>query len=70
MTDAAAQPHWRELYDEAFARFGAISLWSQRKLASPAPGHAREVARALRVRGGMAALRLAEKIESAVSAAD
>ncbi|MCC6917965.1 MAG: hypothetical protein IT548_02105 [Alphaproteobacteria bacterium] len=70
MSEASTLPLWRRLYDEAFERYGNRVLWSQRKLASPEPGHARVVARSLRTGGDMAALRLAEKIESALSAAD
>lgn len=70
MSEASTRPLWRDLYEEAFRRYKAVALWSYRQLENPNGTHALEVARALRQAGGMPARRFAEKIESAVRAAE
>ncbi len=62
-------PDLRQLYERAFAEFGAAALWNRQRLADPSPGDALAVARALRREGDMNARRLAEKIEAAAHAA-
>lgn len=54
----------RRLYHEAFARYGAIALWSLREHADPTPGDALAITQALRIEGNMASRRLAERIEA------
>jgi hypothetical protein len=59
----------QQLYREAFARYGAIALWSFRAVSSPTLEDALAVARVLRAQGDLAARRLADRIEEACRAA-
>ena len=62
-------PDLRQLYERAFAEFGAAALWNRQRVADPSPADALTVARALRREGDMHARRLAEAIEAAAHAA-
>ena len=57
------------LYREAFARFGAQSLWSRRPCATPTITQALVVAQSLRREGDMRTRPLAARIEDACRAA-
>lgn len=60
---------YRDLYQQAFEKFGALALWNSRRLPSPSTADALAVARALRVEGDLHARALAERIEAACRAA-
>ncbi len=64
-----ATPDIAALYAEAFARFGAESLWRRRQAAEPTLGECLVVAAVLRREGGMPAHRLALRIEDGCRAA-
>jgi hypothetical protein len=63
------QDDFATLYRRAFAEHGTHALWNKRMLPEPTPEDALVVARALRIEGDIAALKLAEEIEKACSAA-
>ena len=60
---------WRELYQEAFDRFGIVALWSYRRLEDPTPGQALALCHSLRRQGDMSAWRLADRLAKACDAA-
>jgi hypothetical protein len=66
-TPSPMQDDWKALYHEAFRRYKAMCLWNMREHDEPSPGVARSTARQLRYEGDMAARRLAERIERAIS---
>ena len=70
MTDALALDELRELYAEAFLRFGPQYLWNVRRVDDPKPGNALSVGYALRQEGDMDARRFAERLERAARGAD
>jgi hypothetical protein len=51
------------LYRQAFAKFGAVALWSSRPVENPGVGDALAITESLRVEGNRDARRLAERIE-------
>jgi hypothetical protein len=57
------------LYDQAFHDFGALALWSSRKVALPTAADVLAITRSLRVEGNREARRLAEQIEELCRAA-
>ena len=57
------------LYHEAFQRFGALALWSTRRLERPTIAQVLGVGEALRVEGNLAARALSVRIEDACRAA-
>jgi len=69
-TQIAAMEQLEELCRRAYAQYGVQALWSFREIEHPSPGHARVIARALRVEGDMKARFLAEEIEKACLAAE
>jgi hypothetical protein len=61
--------HFRDLYKQAFQRYGARALWNKRFLEDPLPEDALVISRALRLEGDRGARQLAEDIERACRAA-
>jgi hypothetical protein len=57
------------LYQQAFADFGALALWSSRAVPDPTIADALAITRSLRVEGDRNARQLAERIEGACRAA-
>jgi hypothetical protein len=57
------------LYQQAFAEFGALMLWSRKPSAHPTIAQALVVAEALRNEGNMASRPFAARIEAACRAA-
>ena len=57
------------LYNRAFAEFGASALWSSRPVPDPTPADALAITHSLRVEGNLEARRLAEQIERLCHAA-
>jgi len=57
------------LYQQAFAEYGVMALWSSRPVPNPGPADALAITRSLRVEGNMDARRLAERIEALCRAA-
>lgn len=57
-----------ELYHMAFARFGALCLWSTREMDAPSIADAMDAASRLKREGNMATRALAVKIEEACRA--
>lgn len=51
------------LYRQAFAEFGTRALWNLQQFENPTVEDALGITRALRIKGNMAARRLAERIE-------
>lgn len=70
MSDTAAAEDWRELYAEAFRRFGPAALWNHRQHLDPTPIQALGAGYSLRQEGDMEARRLAERLERAVHGSD
>ena len=68
MPEAVEAPSYVALYRQAFADYGTWALWNKRALDHPEPADALVIARALRIEGDLAALRLAEQIEQACRA--
>lgn len=66
---APSTPEVATLYARAFTQFGTAALWSRRPMAAPTLGEALVIAQALRREGGMAARRLALRIEDLCRAA-
>ena len=65
-----AAPHAvHSLYREAFDAFGQQALWSSRAISQPSIADALAITESLRVEGGVAGRRLAERIIAACSAA-
>jgi hypothetical protein len=60
----------KDLYAEAFSRFGIACLWSKKPVRVPTVQHARIIADALRLEGGCEAYVLAREIDEACDAAD
>jgi hypothetical protein len=65
MSAQLAKPDYVRLYEQAFAEFGTIALWSSRRITEPTPADALAITRSLRVEGDLKARALAEKIEQA-----
>ena len=65
MAATADTPRYVALYRQAFSDYGAWALWNKRPLDHPESADALVIARALRIEGDLAALRLAEQIEQA-----
>lgn len=57
------------LYRQAFAEFGARALWSSKPARRPTVAAVLSITESLRVKGDLAARRLAERIEAACRAA-
>ena len=57
------------LYQQAFADFDALALWSSRAVPDPTIADALAITRSLRVEGDRNARQLAERIEEACRAA-
>ncbi|MGC8493429.1 MAG: hypothetical protein ACP5SH_17010 [Syntrophobacteraceae bacterium] len=68
MTDQERTAEIKAMYRAAFKEYGARALWNMRPLEDPSPADALAITRALRIHGGMAGRRLAERIEEACRA--
>jgi hypothetical protein len=64
-----APEHLRALYREAFRDYGLRALWSSRPVEQPSIADALAITEGLRVEGGIAGRRLAERIVAACRAA-
>lgn len=69
MDEQARLDEIARLYQQAFAEYGPIALWSSRPVADPTPGAALAITYSLRVHGNMDSRRLAENIEALCRAA-
>jgi hypothetical protein len=65
MSTQSLQPEFVRLYEQAFEKFGAMTLWSSRPVANPTPADALAITHSLRVEGNLDARRLPEQIEQA-----
>lgn len=70
MAEQPVDMTWRDLYAEAFDRFGVEALWSQRRRADPTTGLARAAAATLLREGPGAARAVALRLVEACDAAD
>ena len=69
MINERRQQEVERLYRQAFSRFGAMALWSNRPVEHPTASDALAITESLRVEGDLEARRLAERIESMCRAA-
>lgn len=67
---ARLQAELEAAVDEAFAQYGASSLWSKRRPTTVVPGTARSIAHSLRLEAPARARRLVEKLEDLADALD